>query len=70
MEDYAHRNSRGSNIGLISSLAVFAKINNLDLLKLHIEKLRMEKLNLMKVPYIKVLSEIDQVIAQANAELK
>ena len=61
----------GPNIGLISSLAVFAKINNLGFIETPYRKVNNGKVELNESPiYKSAEQEIDQVIAQANAELK
>ena len=61
----------GPNIGLISSLAVFAKINNLGFIETPYRKVKDGKVELNESPiYKSAEQEIDQVIAQANADLK
>ena len=60
----------GPNIGLISSLAVFAKINSLGFIETPYRNVHEGKINLDEKPVYKTAEqEIDQVIAQANAPL-
>tara|TARA_B100001250_G_scaffold406613_1_gene425978 strand:+ start:4281 stop:8093 length:3813 start_codon:yes stop_codon:yes gene_type:complete len=61
----------GPNIGLISSLAVFAKINSLGFIETPYRNVNEGKINIEEAPVYKTAEqEIDQVIAQANAPLK
>ena len=60
----------GPNIGLISSLAVFAKINSLGFIETPYRNISEGKVNLTDEPIYKTAEqEIDQIIAQANASL-
>jgi len=60
----------GPNIGLISSLAVFAKINNLGFIETPYRNVVEGKINVTEAPvYKSAEQEIEQVIAQANAPL-
>ena len=60
----------GPNIGLISSLAVFAKINNLGFIETPYRKVEDGKINFTDLPIYKTAEqEINEVIAQANASL-
>ena len=60
----------GPNIGLISSLAVFAKINALGFIETPYRNVTKGKVNITDAPIYKTAEqEIDQVIAQANASL-
>jgi DNA-directed RNA polymerase subunit beta len=60
----------GPNIGLISSLAVFAKINTLGFIETPYRNVVEGKINLDEAPVYKTAEqEIDGVIAQANASL-
>ena len=60
----------GPNIGLISSLAVFAKINALGFIETPYRNVTGGKVNITDAPIYKTAEqEIDQVIAQANASL-
>ncbi|MDA1008921.1 MAG: DNA-directed RNA polymerase subunit beta [Bacteroidetes bacterium] len=60
----------GPNIGLISSLAVFAKINALGFIETPYRNVTEGKVNITDAPIYKTAEqEIDQVIAQANASL-
>ncbi len=61
----------GPNIGLISSLGVFAKINDLGFIETPYRKVENGKVNLKAEPiYLSAEEEEDQIIAQANAELE
>ena len=61
----------GPNIGLISSLAVFAKINTLGFIETPYRNVNNGKIDVNENPiYKSAEQEIDQVIAQANAPLK
>ena len=60
----------GPNIGLISSLAVFAKINTLGFIETPYRKVKDGKLILKMNQFIKQQSKkLAKVIAQANATL-
>ena len=60
----------GPNIGLISSLAVFAKINTLGFIETPYRNISDGKINFEDEPIYKTAEqEIDQIIAQANASL-
>ena len=60
----------GPNIGLISSLAVFAKINSLGFIETPYRNVINGKINIDENPvYKSAEQEIDHVIAQANASL-
>jgi DNA-directed RNA polymerase subunit beta len=60
----------GPNIGLISSLAVFAKINSLGFIETPYRNISEGKVLLSEDPVYKTAEqEIDQIIAQANASL-
>ena len=60
----------GPNIGLISSLAVFAKINSLGFIETPYRNISEGKVNLTDEPIYKTAEqEIDQIIAQANASV-
>ncbi|MEO8149432.1 MAG: DNA-directed RNA polymerase subunit beta [Bacteroidia bacterium] len=60
----------GPNIGLISSLCVFAKINNLGFISTPYRKVNEGKLNLdEKVIYLTAEEEDGKVIAQATADV-
>ncbi|MAW31545.1 MAG: DNA-directed RNA polymerase subunit beta [Flavobacteriales bacterium] len=60
----------GPNIGLISSLAVFAKINSLGFIETPYRKVVDGVVDLNNKPTYKTAEqEIDEVIAQANADL-
>ncbi len=60
----------GPNIGLISSLAVFAKINSLGFIETPYREVVDGIVNLNNKPTYKTAEqEIDEVIAQANADL-
>ena len=60
----------GPNIGLISSLAVFAKINNLGFIATPYRKVSDGKIDPSEEPIYKTAEEeIGQVIAQANASV-
>jgi DNA-directed RNA polymerase subunit beta len=60
----------GPNIGFISSLAVFAKINSLGFIETPYRNISEGKVLLSEDPVYKTAEqEIDQIIAQANASL-
>ena len=56
----------GPNIGLISSLAVFAKINNLGFIETPYKKVENGKINLSETKYLSAEEEENQLIAQAT----
>jgi len=56
----------GPNIGLISSLAVFAKVNNLGFIETPYRKVEKGKINLDKTEYLSAEEEEGKLIAQAN----
>ncbi len=58
----------GPNIGLISSLSVFAKINNMGFVETPYRKVKNGKIDLKsKVQYLSAEEEEGKIIAQANA---
>lgn len=60
----------GPNIGLISSLGIYAKINNLGFIETPYRKVENGKVDLTAAPvYLNAEDEEDKVIAQANVEL-
>ena len=60
----------GPNIGLISSLSVYGKINNLGFIETPYRKVENGKVDLSNSPkYISAEEEEEQIIAQANASL-
>ena len=60
----------GPNIGLISSLAVFAKINSLGFIETPYREVNEGKIDISKAPvYKSAEQEEEQIIAQANAPL-
>ncbi len=60
----------GPNIGLISSLGIYAKINNLGFIETPYRKVENGKVDLKSKPvYLNAEDEEDKVIAQANVEL-
>src|SRR5690606_39595529 len=60
----------GPNIGLISSLAVFAKVNNLGFIETPYRKVTDGKLDLKNEPvYLSAEEEEEKHIAQANIPL-
>ena len=56
----------GPNIGLISSLGVFAKVNNLGFIETPYRKVTDGKIDLEKPIYLSAEEEEDKLIAQAN----
>ena len=56
----------GPNIGLISSLAVYAKVNNLGFIETPYRKVEKGKINLDKTEYLSAEEEEGKLIAQAN----
>ncbi|GIS08172.1 MAG: hypothetical protein CM15mP112_02840 [Flavobacteriales bacterium] len=60
----------GPNIGLISSLSVYGKINDLGFIETPYRKVENGKVDLSNSPkYISAEEEEEQIIAQANASL-
>ncbi|MAL60676.1 MAG: DNA-directed RNA polymerase subunit beta [Flavobacteriaceae bacterium] len=61
----------GPNIGLISSLSVFAKVNNLGFIETPYRKVENGKIDLKNEPiYLSAEEEEEKLIAQANIPLK
>jgi DNA-directed RNA polymerase subunit beta len=61
----------GPNIGLISSLGIYAKINNLGFIETPYRKVTNGKVDLNSTPiFLNAEDEEDKVIAQANVEMK
>ncbi len=61
----------GPNIGLISSLSVFAKVNNLGFIETPYRKVENGKLDIKNEPiYLSAEEEEEKLIAQANIPLK
>ncbi|SFI12503.1 DNA-directed RNA polymerase subunit beta [Halpernia frigidisoli] len=61
----------GPNIGLISSLGIYAKINNLGFIETPYRKVTNGKVDLNATPiFLNAEDEEDKVIAQANVEMK
>ena len=56
----------GPNIGLISSLGVYAKVNNLGFIETPYRKVEDGKINLKEPIYLSAEEEENQLIAQAN----
>ena len=56
----------GPNIGLISSLSVFAKVNNLGFIETPYRKVEDGKIDLKNTIYLSAEEEENQLIAQAN----
>ena len=56
----------GPNIGLISSLGVYAKVNNLGFIETPYRKVENGKINLNETHYLSAEEEENQLIAQAN----
>ena len=56
----------GPNIGLISSLSVFAKVNNLGFIETPYRKVENGKIDLENPVYLSAEEEEDKLIAQAN----
>jgi DNA-directed RNA polymerase subunit beta len=56
----------GPNIGLISSLGVFAKVNNLGFIETPYRKVTDGKINLKETVYLSAEEEESKLIAQAN----
>ena len=60
----------GPNIGLISSLAVFAKVNSMGFIETPYRKVEGGKVDLDKTIYLSAEEEEEKLIAQANIPLK
>ena len=61
----------GPNIGLISSLSVYAKVNNLGFIETPYRKVENGKIDLKNVPtYLSAEEEEEKLIAQANIPIK
>ena len=58
----------GPNIGLISSLGVYAKVNNLGFIETPYRKVENGKINLKETHYLSAEEEENKLIAQANIE--
>ena len=58
----------GPNIGLISSLGVYAKVNNLGFIETPYRKVDKGVINLKETIYLSAEEEEDKLIAQANIE--
>ena len=56
----------GPNIGLISSLGVYAKVNNLGFIETPYRKVDNGKINLNEIHYLSAEEEENKIIAQAN----
>ncbi len=59
----------GPNIGLISSMCVYAKVNNLGFIETPYRKVREGNVKFDEIVYLSAEEEEDQVIAQANAKI-
>jgi DNA-directed RNA polymerase subunit beta len=60
----------GPNIGLISSLSVFAKINSMGFIETPYRKVTEGKVDLSEIIYLSAEEEEERLIAQANIPLK
>ncbi|MCX2679719.1 DNA-directed RNA polymerase subunit beta [Galbibacter sp. EGI 63066] len=60
----------GPNIGLISSLSVFAKVNNMGFIETPYRKVDSGKVDLSEILYLSAEEEEERKIAQANIPLK
>ena len=58
----------GPNIGLISSLSVYARVNNLGFIETPYREVKDGKINLNKVTYLTAEEEENKLIAQANID--
>ena len=58
----------GPNIGLISSLAVYARVNNLGFIETPYREVKDGKINLSKIEYLTAEEEENKLIAQANID--
>ena len=59
----------GPNIGLISSLCVFAKINKMGFIETPYREVKKGKVDLAEINYLTAEEEEERTIAQANAKL-
>ena len=60
----------GPNIGLISSLGVFAKVNSMGFIETPYRKVESGKVDLSKILYLSAEEEEEKKIAQANIPMK
>ena len=60
----------GPNIGLISSLAVYARVNNLGFIETPYREVKDGKVNLSKIKYLTAEEEENNLIAQANIDIE
>ena len=60
----------GPNIGLISSLAVYARVNNLGFIETPYREVKDGKINLSKIKYLTAEEEENNLIAQANIDIE
>ena len=58
----------GPNIGLISSLAVYARVNSLGFIETPYREVKDGKVNLSKIKYLTAEEEENKLIAQANID--
>ncbi len=58
----------GPNIGLISSLSVYARVNNLGFIETPYREVKDGKINLNRVTYLTAEEEENKLIAQANID--
>ena len=58
----------GPNIGLISSLSVYARVNNLGFIETPYREVKDGKIDLKKVTYLTAEEEENKLIAQANID--
>ena len=58
----------GPNIGLISSLAVYARVNNLGFIETPYREVKDGRINLSKIKYLTAEEEENKLIAQANID--
>ena len=58
----------GPNIGLISSLAVYARVNNLGFIETPYREVKDGKINLSQIKYLTAEEEENRLIAQANID--
>ena len=68
MVDCPIETPEGPNIGLISSLGVYAKVNNLGFIETPYRKVENGKINLKETHYLSAEEEENKLIAQANIE--
>ena len=59
----------GPNIGLISSLAVYARVNDLGFIETPYREVKDGKINLSKIKYLTAEEEENNLIAQANVDI-